>query len=178
MRKFFFCCAAFVGASLSSNVWADQTTISFNSGDFTLYTTAAQNVPLTGGAAAVLGDGAMLQLGYYTQGTAANPFAGTFVLMAGTGGPNTFATYGNKLSIGDDPSNGAGDGTFALALNFVTGTASGNNLPAAGQELVIRFFNNTTAANSTLFNAVNAPTWLFTAPTTPHYNANLSLNAP
>ena len=169
---------AAVFAMVSMAQAQSTTTVSFDSGDFLLYSNAAKTTPLSAGVAAVAGDGAMLQLGYYTQATTANPFAGTFISLAGQGSANVGLGTAGNISIGDAPADTDGTpGTFALTLSFVVGNAtSGNNLPAAGQLLAIQFYNGATRATSTLYNAVSNALWVFPAPANPPSTVNLSLN--
>ena len=142
---------------------------------------------LSGGTNAE-GNGCVLQLGYYSQATVANNFLGTWIPLTGEGSANTGGnisgsspgeTY-NKTSIGDVNVNGAGNGTFALSgLTFISGSATGNNLPTSTTiPLAIRIFNNTTLATSTFYNVVSNDLWLWKdinsePPPTP---INISLN--
>ena len=107
----------------------DTTRVSFDSGSQTLFNNLS--TALTGGSTTD-GNGAVLQLGYFTGVN----FTGTFVPLSGEGslntaiisGSNSSETY-NHTSIGDLTTNGAGDGTFALFLDFASGSAtSGNSL--------------------------------------------------
>lgn len=107
------------------------------------------------------GDGCVLQLGYYSNATALNPFNGDFVALTGEGSPNTqFQT----TALGD--SNGQSAGRFSLSSTFQAGSStSGLNLPAPGTPLVIRYFNSSTIPTSTYYNAVSAgTTWAWKAP--------------
>jgi hypothetical protein len=155
----------------------DTTRVSFDSGNQTVFNLA--NTALTGGST-FDGDGAVLQLGYFTGAN----FSGTFVPLSGEGslntapvtGANTPETY-NHTSIGDLTVNGAGDGTFALFLDFASGSAtSGNSLPANGTQLALRFYNNTSIAGSTFYNTVTDPLWHWSTPATPQAVVTLSLD--
>jgi hypothetical protein len=124
---------------------ADQTTVSFDSGGLQVFdqNTGAMN-PLTGGTTAD-GNGTVLQLGYYDAATTANNFLGNWVPLSGetslntavipnTGIPpqNPSGEHYNQTSIGDMNASGAGNGTFAISLDFVAGNAtSGNSLPSS-----------------------------------------------
>ena len=147
-----------------------QVDISFNSGSVNVYNSNGSTL-LSGGSTAD-GNGAVLELGYYSSGTTLNPFAGTFVALTGAESSNTATVPGsselmNQTSIGDNNINGAGDGTFAIGVSFVVGSNSGFNLPSAGVPLVIKFFNNTTVAGSTFYNVVaNTSNWLWATPGT------------
>jgi PEP-CTERM motif len=164
-------------------VRADTTTVSFDSGDFMIFDNPAlhggSDVALSGGTTAD-GNGDVLQLGYFTGPN----FSGTFVPLSGETSLNNATISGsspaepyNKTSIGDLNTNGAGDGTFALSLDFVSGNAnSGNSLPSAGTQLALRFYNNTTIASSSFYNTVTDASWLWTAPATPPSFVTISLN--
>ena len=130
----------------------DTTTVTFDSGSQTMFNQGS--TPLTGETAAD-GDGAVLQLGYFTVNTAS--FQGTWVPLSGEGSLNTAVIIGsapvetyNHTSIGDLTAQGAGDGTFAMSLNFILGSGtSDNSLPPAGTQLALRFYNGTTIGSST-----------------------------
>ena len=117
------------------------------------------------------GDGDVIQLGYFSNGTAGNNFNGTWIPLSGQGSANTGVISGstetyNKTSIGDQSSQGAGNGTFALSLAFTVGDATtGNNLPSSTSiPLCIRVYNGTTVAGSTFFNTVSNNAWLWLTP--------------
>jgi hypothetical protein len=165
---------------------ADSTSVNFDSGDFQILNqNTGASIALTGGTTND-GDGAVLQLGYFTGATAANNFAGTWVALSGEGSLNTAIVPGsvppegyNKTSIGDRNAFFAGDGTFALSLTFTAGdAASGNSLPPAGTILSIRFYNATTIASSSFYNIVSNDTWVWQAPVPQGVNIPISLNDP
>lgn len=173
----------------ASTLYADQTTVSFDSGGQAIYdqNTGAMNA-LSGGTAAN-GDGTVLQLGYYDAATTANNFAGNWVPLSGEGSLNTAVIPGgpvtnptnetyNQTSIGDLTANGAGNATFAISLNFVAGNAtSGNSLPSSTTiPLALRFYNGASIATSTFYNVVSDDLWLWKTPNTPPVNVNISLN--
>jgi hypothetical protein len=174
---------ALIGLCLSAvaltQVQADQTTVSFDSGTKTMFDQG--NTALFGGTAAD-GDGDVLQLGYFTGAN----FSGQFVVLAGETSANGAALIPGSngtgtepysdLSIGDLSENGAGDGTFALSLDFITSSNSGNNLPAAGTQLALRFYNTTTITPSSLYNTVTSSLWVWAAPATPPSTVTLSLD--
>jgi hypothetical protein len=130
------------------------------------------NTTLTAGPAGD-GNGAVLQLGYYTGATNSNSnFAGNWVPLTGQGSANTAIVLAsappeqyNQTSIGDRNSDTANtDGTFSLQLLFGTYPGSSSDLPAAGTILSIRFYNGSTVANSTFFNTVSNDAWLWYGP--------------
>ena len=163
---------------------AQSTGVSFDSGSQAVFNVDG-TTPLSGGTAAD-GDGFVLQLGYYSNATVNNWFAGTFIPLAGEGAANSAIvpnsspaiTY-NQISIGDLTSNGAGDGTFALSLVFSPGDPNtGNNLPPANTPLALRFFNSTTIGTSTHYNAVSSNSWQWVTPATPPGAVTISLDDP
>jgi hypothetical protein len=177
-----------VAASLQA-LRADTTTVSFDSGTKTLFdqNTGAMNA-LTGGTSAN-GNGCVLQLGYYDGASIANNFLGNWVPLSGELSLNTAVIPGgasvnptgetyNHTSIGDMTANGAGNGTFAISLDFVMGSAtSGNSLPSSTTiPLSIRFYNATTIGGSSFYNVVSDDLWLWKTPATPPAVVTISLD--
>ena len=178
LRKIALLSLALCVAALAQ-IRADQTTVSFDSGNQTVFDQG--NTPLSGGTT-VDGDGFVLQLGYFTGAN----FTGNFIVLAGEGTANSAAlipgsngtgteSY-NDLSIGDLTANGAGNGQFAVSLDFITSTTSGNNLPTAGTQLALRFYNTPSITPGSLYNTVSSSLWTWTAPATPPSNVTLSLD--
>jgi hypothetical protein len=125
---------------------------------------------LTAGTSS-LGDGAILQLGYYSLATDQNPFNGAWIPLTGEGSANSFVT-----TVGDFGSQP--DGRFDLKHTFTLGSSTtGNNLPAIGTPLAIRFYNATSIANSQFFNAVSDTqgSWDWLAPNVPASTVDISL---
>ena len=134
--------------------------------------------PLSGGLGTVVGDGDVVQFGYYTDATSSNLFAGTWVPLTGNGGANSAF---DTTSIGDNPDAlGAGytDGQFALSasgstpgdtyINFTQGSAtSGVSLPTSGHIMAVRFYNGTTVATSTYYGAASYADWDWVSPAYP-----------
>lgn len=161
-------------ASLTATLYAgSQTQVNFDSGSQAMYNFGG--TLLSPGTAAD-GDGAVLQLGYYDGGTAANPFMGTWHAMTGEGSLNTGGDTGsgltfNSTSIGDIGGGAApgGSGVFGFSLVFdsaVSGTF--NDLPGATTiPLAIRFYNGTSIASSSYFNTVSNAAWLWQSPVVP-----------
>ncbi|HEY4281910.1 MAG TPA: PEP-CTERM sorting domain-containing protein [Chthoniobacterales bacterium] len=160
-----------------AQVHADTTTVSMDSGGFQLFNQAST---LLNGGTAADGDGAVLQLGYFTGAN----FTGSFIALTGEGSLNTGtipdaspAETMNKTSIGDLTNQGGANGEFWLPeLDFVSGSlTSGNNLPANNTQLAIRIYNGTTIASSTFYNTVTDSLWKWVTPATPPTVATLSL---
>lgn len=172
-------------ASIQALTAQDTTRVIFDSGP----TSGAQifdnnNVVLTPGTNAD-GNGAVLQLGYYSGATTANNFAGSWVALSGEGSLNTAIVPGsspaigyNQTSIGDIFANGPGAGQFAITLDFVLGSAtSGNSLPSSTTiPLSIRFYSGTSIASSTHYNVVSNDAWLWEAPASPANVIPISLD--
>lgn len=172
-------------AGLPPLVAQDTTRVILDSGTSSGQTLFDQNnVILTSGTAAD-GDGAVLQLGYYSGASTGNNFAGNWIALSGEGSLNTAIVPGsvppigyNQTSIGDVTSAGPGPGQFALTLDFVSGSAtSGNSLPSSTTiPLSIRVYNGTTIANSTYYNVVSNDAWLWEAPASPANVIPISLD--
>ncbi len=98
---------------------------------------------LSSGLLAVDGDGAVIQIGYYSLATLANPFLGQWVPITGPGTPY-------PTSIGDGNNL---DGFSKSTSSLVAGTF-GFVEPAIGTPLALRFYDSSSLAASTYFNAV------------------------
>lgn len=83
-------------------------------------------------------DGDIIQIGYYTQATTANPFAGIWT-------PLQSSTIGDKGTVF------LGPGRF----DYRTVVASADSLQLLGIPLSIRFFDDVTLENATYLNAVS-----------------------
>ena len=175
---------------LASADLSAQTSIglNFDSGSFTLKN-SDNSTALSGGIAGTVGDGDVLQFGFYTSATVSNPFSGTWVPLTGMGGANfDFAT----TSIGDNPDAVGLDntnGTFAFAdggvipgdtyLNFTKGSStSGVSLPNSGQIMALRFYNGTTLGSSSFYGSVSDANWTWIAPSSSPNSMNFSLDDP
>jgi hypothetical protein len=154
-------------------------TVNFDSGSRT-FANSNGNTELTGGSSVLNGDGAVLQLGYFNTATSSNPFSGTWVPLTGENGANSaFSIGAGKTSIGDDFSQGAGDGTFAMSLTFDSAVSGRNSsFPTPGTPLAIRVYNATTIANSSHYMTIssNLSTWQWLAPAEPPQNPTVSLS--
>ena len=116
-------------------------------------------------------DGALIQLGYFSNATSADLFSGTWIPLSGEGsagftGPN----LNFRTTIGDNRDNGVGDGQFATQLLFTDANPSSfQNLPTPGRPLAIRVYDGLTLATSTRFETIssNISGWLWRAPGDP-----------
>ena len=128
----------------------------------------ASGTALSQGDAAENQDGAALQLGYFTEATADNLFAGEWKHL-------TWATTsGDTADL-----TGYGDGTFSFTVYFQEGTryvqvygaerdsgayktevalAITTSQPSKGTYLAIRFFNHN-LGNATHYNTIASPSW-------------------
>ena len=136
-----------------------------------------ENTPalaLPSGVTGVNGDGAIIQLGYFDQATAANIFAGQWVPLTGGGSFNPqFNT-----AVGDGINSGASNrASFQLSLDTST-----QRLPTVGTPLGIRIFNQTLALALDAGNSrgwfsqtVVSPDWLWQNPAEPPTNPSISI---
>ena len=150
--------------SLGLNVIAGAATIDIGLGTNGVVLKNNVGNPLTAGTA-IDGDGAILQVGYYTGSTAADPFAGDWVAMTGPG-----TLYSTTIGDSDDRP----DGTFKTGVLLTQGIYSFAE-PAVGTPLALRFYDSTSIATSTYFNAVSDTSGIFNwvAPATPSSTARL-----
>ena len=184
-----YCLFFFLSLITCSHLSAQVYELNLDSGGLTLMNSNDSTI-LSGGVASVVGDGDVIQFGYYTDASMSDPFAGTWVPLTGDDGANSaFST----TSIGDDP-DAVGltntNGTFAFPhsgntsgdtyLTFTTGSSTtGNSLPNDGHIMAVRFYNGTTIGNSTYYGAASdasgAESWMWTATLTPSDIMNFSL---
>jgi hypothetical protein len=114
-----------------------------------------------------IGDGAIIQIGYYSLGTTASPFAGEWVPVIGAGASIAGSTVGDGIG-----GSGLFDGQFAGSATFSPSTL----FPTQATPFVIRFYDGTTLGSSTHYNAVTAAGW--TWPNSVTTERNLQLGAP
>lgn len=121
---------------------------------------------LSRGVVNVNGDGAVLQIGYYTLATPLDPFQGQWVAMTGPGTPYL-------TSIGDSS---YPDGLTKSTSVLVEGTFSFVE-PAVGTPMVLRFYDSSSIATSSYFNAVAATdgSFAWVAPSVPQSSTGLNL---
>lgn len=134
--------------------------------------------PLTSGVSGTAGDGAVIQIGYYSSATAGNNFGsgsfGSFTPLTGQGSVFGFA----NTTIGDTPANlspGPFNGFFISGINIQAGINDAL-LPTPGTPLSIRIFNNTTIAASTRYQALSNNLWLWQAPANAPLSPTINMN--
>lgn len=98
--------------------------------------------PLSSGNPLVEYDGTIVTLGYYSQSTTSDPFAGDWIIL-------DFSTK----TIGDKSTLILGDGVFSYSTLFSITSLS------PGKPLAIRFYDSDSIAGSSHFNAVSSMTW-------------------
>lgn len=123
------------------------------------------NIPLTPGSS-IDSDGAILQIGYYTLSTSADPFLGDWVPMTGPG--TSFVT-----TVGDSGNQSAGQ--FKFGVLFDVGGYS-FVAPQVGTPLALRFYDSASIASSNYFNAVavTSGAFVWVAPSDPKSTTSLS----
>ena len=192
-KKYPFRISAVALLSLTASYGAAITQVAFDSGGVVFMKNLNGVTQLTGGSAAD-GNGAVIQLGYFsaaTTGTSLGNFLGVWTPLTGEGSANTGGSIAgsspagetfNKTSMGDVGN--AGDGDFGITVQFsdaVAGTF--NNLPQSTLiPLSIRFYNGVTLASSTFYNTVSNDSWLWKTPATtnplpPTINMSLGTSA-
>jgi hypothetical protein len=127
------------------------------------------------------GDGAVIQLGYYTGGSTSSTgsnFAGTWVALTGEGGLNS--AY-STTSIGDNfgVSGPLGQYGFSTVFDQTGGSSTGGGLSGLTTSipLSIRFYSGTTIASSTHYNTVSSDNWGWVTPSGPGSLMSLTINS-
>lgn len=125
---------------------------------------------LSGGAAITQHDGAVVQIGYYALATTLDPFAGNWVAMTGPG-----TAYLNTIGDGGPGVAGRIKTTSIFSLGSLAFSEPSNTTP-----LAVRFYDSTSIATSTYFNAVSNTTgsWNWVTPTDPQPFIGLLLSDP
>lgn len=124
--------------------------------------------PLTPGEVNVSQDGAILEVGYYSLATTDDPFAGAWVAMVGPSitSPD-FATIGDKA--GDIP------GLFRRDADFGPNPLGPYRFPSVGTPMTVRFFDSTSYATATRYNAVSSAGWIWLGQRDPGAVLNMDL---
>jgi len=150
-----------IGA-LPTNAGA-RTTVIIDSGGHSLYADAWGKSLLNGGESN--GEGALVEVGYYSAATVGNDFAGTWTPLPI-----------QQPSIGTSTADGADSGSIAATI-LISGSDAG---PPAGTPLAIRFYSQATVAGSYAYNAVSSDDWLWQNQAAPPVDPVivLSLNNP
>lgn len=119
-------------------------------------------VALDAGVSTANGDGALFEIGYFTDGVAndtaldndTSNFRGQWVAITGaeSNNPSLVTTIGDFISqTGSIP---IPDGEFSIGVTFDSAVANTtNDLPADGVQLALRFYDGTTRAGS-MYNTV------------------------
>lgn len=145
------------------------------------YSLRDQNgVALTRGSAGVNGDGALIYLGFYTDGTTSNPFGtsstsdSNFVALTGLG--NIFGSP--NTTIGDQAANLPNAGEFFISGLLINDTnPNAASLPAAGTPLVMRILSGQTVGSSQFKMEFSNPSlWKWISPTVPAPSINIDLD--
>lgn len=115
--------------------------------------------PLSAGTS-LPGDGTLLELGYYSMASVSNPFGGLWVVLA-------------TSTIGDDGVEIAG----SFSTKSILGPSSDPFL-TTNTPLSIRFYDGTSVANSSYFNAVSntSGAWNYVVPTIPTPAINIVID--
>lgn len=169
MSKVGLLLVASVSSSMAVSVQVDLTLAAG-----TNFITDNTGTNLSAGVSTVNGDGALMELGYFTGDT--STFTGTWVALTGPSSNNTLVTTVGDLTA-QDGTIPIPDGQFSIQVLFDTNVAgTANDLPAGGQQLALRFYNGTTRGTSTHFNTATSDAWSFVTPanpTPPPVNVNL-----
>jgi len=151
------------GASSAITVYLENTTIQDASG-----------TPLTSGDPNARGDGAIIQIGYFSTSTVI--FTGSWIPIAGnlSSNPSLIITVGDFNDPGAIP-----DGFVGQTSIFDDGAGTDIGLPAADTQLAVRIYNTTSEANlgTAQFNTVTKNTWLFKSLTDPQPTATFTLDS-
>ena len=134
---------------ISSNLYAATVQVNWTI-EATRYLSNISSNRLFAGSNAV-GDGAVLELGYYSSATSINLFSGSWIVLS-------------SGSIGDSGINL--NGQFNLTSSF---SDTNSFLPQVGAPLAIRFYDGITLSSSSYYNTVSSadPSWAWVAPTNP-----------
>lgn len=114
-------------------------------------------VPLTSGPKEG-GNGAVIEVGYYSMATTADPFAGDWVALIAPG------TGVEAVTIGDANGGPTLDGLFGGSAFLGVSHPGSVPYPAQNTPLAIRFYNGTSIENSKHYNAATMTEWTWSGP--------------
>jgi hypothetical protein len=159
-----------------------STDVTIGSGSYILRDNSG--VPLTVGNSTVNGDGALIFLGYYTDGTMINPFGSSdnnFVRLTGVGN-----TFGNpNTTVGDFAGNTPAPGEFFISgppgLLLSYDNVNPNPYPTAGTPLVVRIIDKTAAQGGEgvphyKLELANTSFWTWVTPNSPSPTLSIDLD--
>lgn len=116
------------------------------------------------GNVGILGDGFVLQLGYYSSATTSNPFLGTWTPLLGSGGATGIEPTASMGDITSPAPTSTSDDSFTFS-DTIFGNTTG--IPVTGTVMSIRFYDATSVGSATHYGAVSKSTWLWISPTFP-----------
>ena len=152
MNKTLLFCSALL---LPASAYSDTTSISFDTGSFTINGTSNSTA---------LAIGSVVEFGFYSSSTSSDLFNGTWTSIAGGTSANTAFS---GTFIGNNPASDGGAGTYATGSGLVFDTTkltTSTILPSAGKILAVRFYNDASVMTSTHYAAASNSNWLWTAP--------------
>jgi hypothetical protein len=124
-------------------------------------------ISLTTGPKENPGNGAVIQIGYYSLATSADPFAGDWVVLVGPGTSVEAANIGEVL------------GSFYVNSGHFGGTATFSTAvpgePAPSTPLAIRFYDGTSIDSSIYYNAVSMDDWRWRRPRGADTTVNMTI---
>jgi hypothetical protein len=129
--------------------------------------------PVAGADGTALPAGCAIELGYFSKGTLARPFSGTWTPLIGpqaAGGNAAIPLI--KSGAGGEPA-----GRFRWCRAFYAET---DEQPPAGTPLALRFYDHADPARAGHYNTASHPSWWFKTPRSPspsHVEANLISDA-
>ena len=134
----------------------------------------ASGLALTSGDANARGDGAIIQIGYFSTDT--NVFTGSWIPIAGSlsSNPLLIITVGDFNDAGAIP-----DGFVGQTSIFDDGSGTDVGLPPADTQLAVRVFDTTSEANLSTanYNTVTKSSWLFQNLTSPQPTTTFTLDS-
>lgn len=170
--------ALLVSACATASVYAQSTTtVNWFNSSATAFKDS-NGTALLQGAAGTNSDGMLVQLGYYSNATSTNKFAGTWVPLTGVTG-STRTTIGDSRNL-----QGSGNGVIAFNTFFLDASQTvqvydpdfdngayqtkssltiSSTTPPAGQILAIRFYDTGDGASGH-YNAVSSANWTWNPP--------------